>query len=180
MLEIDKIYKMDCLEGMKLIADNSIDLIVTDPPYGISYKTNRRKEEHKFKHEIVNDDNFDFIGEYISECYRILKDNTACFMFCSAKTLSFFQETAEKVGFVLKNTIIWDKGNWTAGDLEAQFGQQYEPLLLLNKGRKIINGKRLGDIWHFPRVPSVSLLHQNEKPINLIRQCLLTHSELGG
>jgi len=34
MLEINKIYNMDCLEGMKLIDDNSIDLIVTDPPYG--------------------------------------------------------------------------------------------------------------------------------------------------
>jgi len=35
MLELNKIYNMDCLEGMKLIDDNSIDLIVTDPPYGI-------------------------------------------------------------------------------------------------------------------------------------------------
>ena len=33
MLEINKIYNMDCIEGMKLIPDNSIDCIITDPPY---------------------------------------------------------------------------------------------------------------------------------------------------
>jgi len=33
VLELNKIYNMDCLEGMKLIPDNSIDLVVTDPPY---------------------------------------------------------------------------------------------------------------------------------------------------
>ena len=33
-MELDKIYNMDCLEGMKSIADKSIDLIITDPPYG--------------------------------------------------------------------------------------------------------------------------------------------------
>jgi site-specific DNA-methyltransferase (adenine-specific) len=38
MLEINKIYCMDCLEGLKLIEDNKIDLIITDPPYGINYK----------------------------------------------------------------------------------------------------------------------------------------------
>jgi len=36
MLELDKIYNMDCIEGMKQLDDNSIDLIVTDPPYGIT------------------------------------------------------------------------------------------------------------------------------------------------
>jgi site-specific DNA-methyltransferase (adenine-specific) len=37
MLELNKIYNMDCIEGMKLIPDNSIDSIVTDPPYEIGF-----------------------------------------------------------------------------------------------------------------------------------------------
>ncbi len=36
-MEINKIYNQDCLEGMKELDDNSIDLIVTDPPYGYSF-----------------------------------------------------------------------------------------------------------------------------------------------
>ena len=34
-MELDQIYNMDCLEGMKQIPDGSVDLIVTDPPYGV-------------------------------------------------------------------------------------------------------------------------------------------------
>jgi DNA modification methylase len=37
MLELNKIYNEDCLEGMKRIPDKSIDLILTDPPYGVNF-----------------------------------------------------------------------------------------------------------------------------------------------
>jgi len=43
-LELNKIYCMDCLEGLKLIPDNSIDLVLTDPPYGI-----KRGQQNMFK-----------------------------------------------------------------------------------------------------------------------------------
>lgn len=35
MIEINKVYNVDCLEGMKLIKDESVDLILTDPPYNV-------------------------------------------------------------------------------------------------------------------------------------------------
>ena len=40
MLEINKIYNIDCYEGIKLLEDNSIDFLLTDPPFLISRKTN--------------------------------------------------------------------------------------------------------------------------------------------
>lgn len=170
----------DCLELMKKIPDKSIDLVVTDPPYLISYKTNYRKDKtHKFCTEINGDDDEELIRNYMSECFRILKDNSAMYCFCSAKTLSTFTSISESSGFKLKNTIIWVKNNWTAGDLKAQFGQQYEPLLLLNKGRKEFTGKRLTDVWMFNRVSGKSLVHQNQKPVELIEQCILKHSNEG-
>ncbi|QYC52156.1 DNA methylase [Staphylococcus phage vB_Sau-RP15] len=43
-LELNKIYNEDCLEGMKKIPDNSVDLIVTDPPYLINYKNQVEKK----------------------------------------------------------------------------------------------------------------------------------------
>ncbi|HHG7681586.1 TPA: hypothetical protein ACPX8G_001348 [Streptococcus pneumoniae] len=52
-MEIDKIIKKDVLEVMATIPDNKIDLIVTDPPYLINYKTNWRKEKHKFSFDEV-------------------------------------------------------------------------------------------------------------------------------
>ena len=65
------------------------------------------------------------------------------------------------------------------GDLKAQFGQQYEVILLLNKGRAMIRGKRIGDVWDFPRVKSSEQIHQNQKPVSLIKQCIEKHSDAG-
>lgn len=153
-----------------------VDLVLSDPPYLISYSTGWRNDAHKFSHEILNDDNEELIANYLKECYRILKDNSAAYIFCSSKTLDFFMREARNAGFNIKNVLIWQKNNHTAGDLEAQYGQCYEPILYLNKGRRVINGKRLEDVWKFDRVSSDKLLHQNEKPIPLLMQCLLKSS----
>ena len=179
MLEFDRIYNSDCIEGMKQIESGWVSLIVTDPPYCISYKTGWRAYDHRFSKEILNDDNEQLIIDYMRECYRILKYDSAAYVFCSAKTLDFFMQQARNAGFTIKNVLIWRKNNHTAGDLEAQYGQCYEPILYLNKGRRIINGKRLEDVWDFDRVPSDKLVHQNEKPIPLLMQCILKSSNEG-
>ena len=176
MLEINKVYQGDCLEVMKQIDDNSIDLIVTDPPYLIEYKTNHRKDKnHEFCSPIQNDNNPQLIKEYIKECNRIMKNNTAIYMFCSFDKSDFFKQELEKY-FKIKNMIIWVKNNWTAGDLKGQFGKQYEIVFLANKGRKEINGKRFSDVWMFDRVSGNKQLHQNEKPVDLVKRCILSHS----
>ena len=61
----------DCLELMKDIPDGSVDLILTDPPYLINYKTSYRKDKnHDFCTAIANDSNFELVSEYIYKCYR--------------------------------------------------------------------------------------------------------------
>ena len=178
-MEVNHIYNMDCLEGMKAIKDCSIDLVITDPPYLINYKTNHRKDkEHQFCKVIKNDDNPQLISNYIKECYRIMKDNTAMYMFCSFDKVDFFKQELEKY-FKVKNMIVWIKNNWTAGDLKAQFGKQYEIVFLVNKGRKLFNGKRITDVWNFNRISGKKQLHQNEKPLDMIEQCVLKHSDEG-
>ena len=173
-----KLYCDDCLNIMKQIENESIDLIVTDPPYLIKYKTNHRKnKDHDFCSEILNDDNEQLIIDYIRECYRILKNNTAMYMFCNCDKVDFFKQELENAGFKIKNMIIWVKNNWTAGDLKAQFGKQYEIIFLVNKGRKCFNGKRITDVWMFDRISGKKQLHQNQKPVDLLKQCILKHSD---
>ena len=178
ILDIDTIKKCDVLKFMSDIPDETIDLIVTDPPYLINYKTNWRKESHKFSEAIKNDNNPELIKRYIKECHRVLKNDTAMYMFCSFDKVDFFKKEIEKY-FTVKNIIIWRKNNHTAGDLEAQFGKQYEMIILANKGRRPFNGERVTDVWDFKRVSPEKLVHQNQKPIDLIKRCILKHSDVG-
>jgi site-specific DNA-methyltransferase (adenine-specific) len=173
MLELNKIYNGDCLGGLTKISDKSIDLIVTDPPYMINYKTGHRKDKtHKFCGEILNDSiDIDFIDKLTIELYRVLKDNSALYLFTSSKTIDIFKPIIEQY-FKIKNLIIWVKNSWTAGDLVNQYGQQYEIIIYASKGLSPIIGKRLTDVWYFNRVAGNDLLHQNQKPEKLIQQII--------
>ena len=175
-MELNKIYNEDCIEGMKNISENSIDLIVTDPPYLVKYKTGRRKDKsHKFTKEILNDDNEQLLKDYIKECHRIMKDDTAMYMFCSSNKVDFFKQELDQY-FTIKNMIIWVKNSHTAGDLQSAFGRKYEIVFLVNKGRSKFNGTRLTDVWEFKRVAGKGQLHQNQKPVEMIEQCIEKHS----
>lgn len=175
----DYIQQGDCLELMANIPNESIDLIVTDPPYLMEYKTNHRKDKaHKFCHTIKGDNDEELIRKSIQEFYRILKPNSAMYMFCNSNKIDFFKQEIEKY-FTIKNIICWVKNNHTAGDLTAQFGKQYEFIILVNKGRKPFNGKRITDVWFFDRVSGKNLVHQNQKPLELIEQCITKHSNEG-
>jgi len=167
MIETNKIHNMDCLEGLKQIDDNSIDVIITDPPYGIEYKSNHYKWNNPHK-EIINDDTFFFP---IEELWRVLKPSGA--IFC------FFSHKIPLVDKRLKNTIIWVKNNWTAGDLEGDFGNQYECLGFLPKESFKIKGKRFSNVWHFNRIPSHKLKHPTEKPLDLIMRIVQCSSNKG-
>lgn len=173
---MSRIFNDDCLNIMKRIKSQSIDLIVTDPPYLINYKTCHRKDKtHQFCTVIQNDNNPELITNYIKQCYRIMKNDTAMYMFCNCDKVDFFKQQLQKY-FKMKNMIIWVKNNWTAGDLKAQFGKQYQIIFLVNKGRKCFNGKRHTDVWMFDRVVGKNQLHQNQKPTQLLDRCILSHS----
>ena len=61
----------------------------------------RHDKKSRFSKPIKNDDNPQLIKEYINECYRILKDNSAMYMFTNYKTVDFFKQELEKCGFHL-------------------------------------------------------------------------------
>ena len=167
---------------MRHLPSESVDLVVSDPPYLISYKTNHRKDKsHKFCHKISGDSSPKLIADYMKECYRVLKNDSAAYIFCSSREDSLTQFIFDSVdaGFKIKNIIVWVKNNWSAGDLRAAFGRQYEFILLLNKGRALRRGKRYSDVWSFDRVCGKNQLHQNQKPIDLIKRCIECHSDKG-
>lgn len=175
---IDDIYKGDCIKGMERIEDSSIDLIVTDPPYLMNYRSNRRVKQEKFKH-IVNDKGaHGLISKYIEECYRILKDNTAIYMFCSWHHIDFFKQEFEK-HFKLKNLIVWNKNNHGSGDLKAAYAPKHELILYGHKGRSLFRDKRISDVIDCAKIPSKKLKHPTEKPIELLEVFIRNNSDEG-
>ncbi len=183
MLEVNNIYNMDCLDGMRLMLHQGIkvDCVITDPPYLIDYKTNyRQNKDHKFCKAIENDNNPQLIIDLMPLLYEVMKENTPLYMFCGSDYIDFFMQEVKKY-FTLKNIIVWDKGNHTAGDLQAQYGKRYEFIIYANKGRALFNAgvNRDVDIWRVPRVAGNEQIHQNQKPIDLISKILNIHSKQG-
>ena len=172
------LYQGDCLEVMKSL-DAEIDLVLTDPPYLIDYKTSHRKnKEHDFCSVIANDNNPDLVAEALKLSVGLLKEDRAFYCFCSAEKVDWFKQELEK-HIEIKNQIIWVKNNHTAGDLECAFGRKYEILFLGNKGKCKFNGERLTDVWQFKRVAGNNQIHQNQKPIPLLERCIDKHTNKG-
>ena len=182
----NRIIQDDCIKVMKDLPDNSVDLILCDPPYLMNYRTNRRKNKnHRFCAPITNDDSPGFVNALIEQCYRKLKPNRALYMFCNDTHVDFFKRELEK-WFKIRNLIVWIKNNHTAGDLESALGKRYELIFLVNKGRARFRGKRLSDVWGADADERKALnhdsrpkLHQNQKPIPLLKRCILLHSDPG-
>ncbi len=117
-MELDIIYIEDCIEGMKKIPDSSIDLIVTDPPYGIKYKSNMRTKSKKFDVLKNDDNNLRFMA--YEEFYRILKNNSVCIVFASWKNYAKDYEVLSEL-FDIKNVLIWYKRGGVRWRFKAYF-----------------------------------------------------------
>lgn len=154
----------DCMAGLKSIPDNSIELCITDPPYGIKYNSNHYKNGNP-NPIITNDEHF-FV-EWIPEVYRILKDNAGIFVFTSHKVYETWKVELSKY-FTYKNMIVWVKDNWSMGDLEGNFGEQFEIMIYAVKGNYKIKGKRLPNVVYANRIPPHTYNHQTPKPVECI------------
>ena len=173
-----KLYRGDCLEVMGGIKDKSVDLIVTDPPYLMDYQSNRRKKEDRFD-KIKNDKgNYTLIQDYLEECHRIMKDNTAIYCFCSWHNIDFFKNEFEKY-FKLKNILVWNKNNHGTGDLKGSYAPKHEFILFGHKGRTLLKEKRIADVIDCPKISSNKLTHPTEKPQDLLEIFIKQSSDVG-
>ena len=160
---------------MKKIEDGSVDMILTDPPYGINYQSNRRVVKKKFD-KIKNDSNLDWLDIFFENCYRIQKNNTAIYCFCSWHNIDKFKISFEKF-FKLKNILVWVKNNHGSGDLKCSYAPKHEFILYGNKGKSIFREKRYSDIFEFDKISSSKLLHPNEKNVDMLSIYIKNNSD---
>jgi site-specific DNA-methyltransferase (adenine-specific) len=171
----------DSVVELKKIEDNSINLVITDPPYGIAYKSNRSKsKDHITRQGIRNDTLNDALNLFDKTC-KILnqktKENAHFYTFTSWKVYPYFYKIIEK-HWNVKNLIIWNKGNHGAGDLYYSWGNQYEMIIFATKGNKRLNVRR-SDIINVSRLASKKLIHPTQKPTELIKELLKVSAQDG-
>lgn len=171
----------DCIEELKKLADGSVDCVVTDPPYGISYVSNFRTVESEVVKSVANDTIEDAVMLWNNTCAileRKMKADSHLYCFTSWKVYPYFVNIISKY-FKVKNCLIWEKNNWSMGDLDGNYAEQYEMVIFATKGNRKLNGGRDTNILHFDRVANSSLLHSCEKPVDLL-SFLIEKSTDGG
>ncbi|MCP4703430.1 MAG: site-specific DNA-methyltransferase [candidate division Zixibacteria bacterium] len=169
------LYKGDCLNILGKMPNNSIDFILTDPPYGINFTNSRRNK-------IKNDsrvDAIDIFEQFIIKSARILKPGGCCCVFCFSGGrkplfpiwIQIMQEHLE-----YKSTVVWDKQIIGLG---SHYRHIYDFILI---GKKTGNkckwngGKNKSNIVHERKVIPKSSAHPTPKPVELMKYFIKLHS----
>lgn len=181
MLEINKIYNEDCIEGMKKIDDKSIDCIICDPPYivenhgkGKSSLTNRATNLKNNISHIVNDFNY---KECFAEMLRVCKTPNF-FIFCStqqvSRTMKYFEDKKLKV-----NLLVWNKTN-PAPLCNKKYVNDIEFIVYVRGKGATFNNDTPFDfkkrVFTSKICPDGNKLHPTQKPLELIERYVIQHS----
>jgi site-specific DNA-methyltransferase (adenine-specific) len=154
------IYHADCREIIPHLPQ--VDLVLTDPPYGIDYQSARRTDSQR-KPKISGD------KEFPLWLFDLCKPNNALFIWCRWDILPFLP--------IPKSFIVWDKCVHGMGDLQHEYGRQWEACAFYpTLGHKFI--KRPIDIIRCPRIPPEELRHPNEKPVGAIAPLIIANEGL--
>ena len=168
------LYNTDAIEWLKTLDNDSVDLIVTDPPYRVQQhgssglggifktKTGDEKELNSklFQHNEVE------VTDYASELFRILKPDNHCYVLTNDYNLKNFLNVFAEVGFHFTKLIVWDKQNKIAN---PYYMQQVEYILFMFKGRtKQINNCGTSNLLSISNIQNKNNDHPTEKPVELM------------
>ncbi|MCY9052496.1 site-specific DNA-methyltransferase [Bacillus spizizenii] len=168
-LELNRIYQMDCLEGLKMLPDNSVNLAIIDPPYsGLVNKSKQGSGGRMSNGHIAFDDMSErafqmFFTQRLYEIYRVLEMGSHIYVYTDWKQLRNMMDCVELSSFKLLNLITWDKQNMGLG---SGYRQQSEYVIVASKGlHNSFNLKNVSNVLKQKRVHRGE--HQHQKPIEL-------------
>ena len=181
----NKVICGDCLEVMKGIPDNSVDLIVTDPPYntGMSQKktSGSTRLSHFFDDDYIEEDYQKLVDNCCKEFWRLLKDDKRIYIFMNWKEYPRWFYALSYVGFTIKACIVWDK---MIHGLGSQYKYTHEFIIFAVKGNPLIKqpGELSGyykDIWRVQRMNYKNKEHDTQKPIKIMWMPISHGSDVG-
>lgn len=184
--ELNKIYCGDALELIKHVPNNSIDLIITDPPFAINFKGRRTNYHRKAENvmtgykEIPKEKYLDFSLKWIKEAYRILKETGSAYIFSGWNNLKDILIAVDEAGFITLNHLIW-KYQFGVFTRKKFVTSHYHILLVVKNLKKY----KFNKIEHYPEdVIMVNrdywhgkIKTETKLPVELVKKLILFSSD---
>jgi len=177
-----EIRTQDCIEFLRDLPDESVDLIVTDPAYSGMNQHMRfghgrivghygRSDNQRWFHEFSDDP--ESYRVFLRECHRVLRqDRHVYIMFDSFSMLSLGALVREF--FDVKGVVVWDKVHLGMGHY---FRRRHEQIVFASKGRRKLSRRDLPDVWAVPRIHRAA--YPTQKPVRLFELMLEASAEPG-
>lgn len=168
---LNSVYQMDCLEAMKRIPRRSVDLIVTDPPYGDNVSYGRwNKGIANNQHPLVN-------CTALFEFQGILKNDSVVYNFTSWKHYPFLTEFVTRYTcFKIRHMVVCNKRGMKLG---YGFRNKYELILVLEKGKGRYFLKDFANVIDFNTITHTKTSHPHKKPEEMIERLIMHSSKEG-
>lgn len=202
----NKIIAGDCIEELKKLPDNSVDLIFADPPYNMQLQGELWRP-NQTKVDAVDDDwdkyesfaHYDkFSTEWLTECKRVLKEDGTIWVIGSYHNIFRVGKIMQDLGFWVLNDVIWMKTNPMPNFKGTRFNNAHETLIWASKNKdsnykfhykslKAFNDdKQMRSDWHIPiclgneriRINGEKA-HSTQKPEELLYRIILSSSDVG-
>lgn len=182
----------DCIEGLRMLPDASVDAMVTDPPYcsgavGEAQRTGAKgqglRSETRARLRWFTGDNMGTAGlvallrAVAFESMRVVKPEGSAVFFCDWRMVSSVQPAIESAGLRYQGLVVWDKGSLGLG---LGFRPQHELALHFTYGAPVYHDKGTSNVIRCRRVHASQRLHPTEKPVELLRQLVRVVAPRGG
>lgn len=195
MIELDRIYNEDCLQGMQRIPDGAVDCIITDPPYELENQGGgfwSKNEDPTQNHynargtrkgmDKLGDIKDGITDEVLDEMCRVMK-NINIYIFCSQKQIQQYLDY-----FVTRKGCNWNLLAWHKTNPIPACGNKYLSdtefiLFFREKGVKVFGSydtKRTFYVTLRNQEDNVRYKHPTVKPLQIIRNFVVNSTEMGG
>ena len=179
-----KLYNDDCLDVLKEVDDNSVDFILTDPPYNIARDNNLHTMGRKGIDFGEWDKGFDLFS-YIDLLPRVCTKDASVVIFNDWKNIGEIAKYAESKGLVIKDMLRWEKSNPMPRNRDRRFIVDYEVAVWLTMPKAKWTFNRQSETYDRPLFKgsivcgNEKTAHTTQKPIWLMKEILQVLSNEG-
>lgn len=177
---IDQILNIDCLQGMKKIKDKSVDLVLADPPYGISREINTKGK--RIGNSGILDFNFgkwDILDETWIDL-AIQKTKGWFISFSSKRDIGLYWEHLEKNKFIAIDSLVWVKPDPLPFNAKSRFVNSWEAIIVGKRAGATWNSNYFTDVLNFHSPKNKDRVHPTQKPLGLIIKLIELTTNVGG